>query len=402
MLDLTFPVQVLALILDMIALYYAVLFVASLTVKKEIVNYAEVKPHTRFSILIPAHNEESVLSELLEDLSKQDYEKSLYDVYVIDDASTDNTLTIACEYVRRYSNFHLIHRQVGGGGKPAALNYGLNSLRRDRDCDAVAIFDADNCVEEMWLRKVDYQHQSGNGLIQTNVKTKNPDQSLLTRLIHYEYLAFGRIWQLGKSRLQWCNAFAGTGMSIKWTLLEEFGFFDETALTEDLELTIRLFNKGYRVTYLPDAYVWDEKPATLRPFFNQRVRWATGHLLACRKLFGHGSLIGRWEANFYLFAIIMPLAVLAAWILSILQLLSLVTFEPQTTFVWIFASFAFAFTMLIAGLQEKDRGIIRYLIPLHLYLYHWIIVVLWSFFQALRPNKKWEKTPHNFTARTRG
>jgi cellulose synthase/poly-beta-1,6-N-acetylglucosamine synthase-like glycosyltransferase len=397
-LDLTFPVQVLALILDMIALYYAVLFVASLTTKKTTVNYAQVKPKTRFAILIPAHNEERVLSELLQDLSEQNYEKTLYDVYIINDASTDNTLGIACEFVREYPNFHLIHRRVGGGGKPAALNHALHNLRREISYDAIAIFDADNRVEEMWLRKVDYQHQTGNALIQTNVKTKNPNQSLLTRLIHYEYLAFGRIWQLGKSRLQWCNAFAGTGMSIKYSLLKQFGLFDETALTEDLELTIRLFNEGYRVTYLHDAYVWDEKPASLHPFFNQRVRWATGHMLACRKLLGHGSLIGRWEANFYLFAIVMPLAVLAAWILSILQLLNLVSFEPQTTFVWIFASFAFAFTMLIAGLQEKDRGIIRYLIPLHIYLYHWIIVVLWSFLQALRPQKKWAKTPHNYTS----
>ncbi len=398
MLDLTFPVQILALILDMIALYYAVLFVASLTVKKEIVNYDEVTPQTRFAILIPAHNEEGVLGELLKDLSEQDYEKRLYDVYVIDDASSDNTLGIASESITRNRNFHLIHRQTGGSGKPSALNYGLHNLSRDVNYDAVAIFDADNRVEKMWLRKIDYQHQAGNALIQTNVKTKNPDQSLLTRLIHYEYLAFGRIWQLGKSRLQWCNAFAGTGMSISKKLLEEFGFFDETALTEDLELTIRLFNEGYRVTYLHDAYVWDEKPATLRPFFNQRVRWATGHLLACRRLLGHGSLIGRWEANFYLFAIVMPLAVLTAWILSLLQLLNLVTFQPQTTFAWIFASFAFTFTMLIAGLQEGDRGIIRYLIPLHIYLYHWIIVVLWSFIQSLKPNKRWVKTPHSFTA----
>ncbi len=397
---MTFPVQVLALILDLVALYYAVLFLASLTGKRQRIDYSSLDPRTRFAVLIPAHDEEKVIGDLLTDLSVQNYPAPLFDVYVVDDASIDNTARIVEDFTSK-PNFHLVRRREQARGKPSALNFGLTHLRSYVAYDAVAVFDADNRVEKDWLRKVDCHHQCGSPLVQTNVRTKNPDQSLLTKLIYYEYLTFGRIWQLGKSRLQWCNAFAGTGMSVKWQLLEKFGFFDERALTEDLELTIRLFNANYRVTYVHDASVWDEKPATLGPFFRQRVRWATGHLQACRKLFGRGPLISRWEANFYLFAIVVPFAVMAAWLFSLLQFFNLVTYQPQTTFVWIFASFAFIFTTLIAALQEGDWGIIRYVIPLHIYLHHWIIVLLWSAIKSVLPGRSlgWAKTPHSYDGR---
>lgn len=391
--------QILAYLLDLIALYYSVLFVSSLTIKKQTVDYSKVEPKTRFAVLIPAHNEELVIGDLIQDLAEQEYPHELFDIYVIDDGSTDKTSQIVSNLTTDFNNLILMLRKEGGRGKPRVLNYALQNLRAEAEYDSVAIFDADNRVERLWLRKADYEYQQGNKLLQTNVKTKNPDQSLLTRLIYYEYLVFARIWQLGKSRLLWCNAFAGTGMAIDLKLLKSFGLFDETALTEDLELTIRLFQEGHRVTYLHEACIWDEKPATLRPFFKQRVRWATGHLLACRKLFGRGSLIGRWEANFYLFAIVLPLCVLAAWIFSIVDLLGLVTFQPQTTFIWIFTSSAFLLTMLLAGLQEGDKRILRYLIPLHIYLLHWIVVVLVSLVKAFTSGShtQWAKTPHNFT-----
>ena len=49
----------------------------------------------RFMMIIPAHNEESVIGNLIESLKKQDYPKELYDIYVIADNCTDKTAQIA-------------------------------------------------------------------------------------------------------------------------------------------------------------------------------------------------------------------------------------------------------------------------------------------------------------------
>lgn len=45
--------------------------------------------------IIPAHNEEAVVADLIESLKKQDYPKELYDIYVIADNCTDKTAEVA-------------------------------------------------------------------------------------------------------------------------------------------------------------------------------------------------------------------------------------------------------------------------------------------------------------------
>ena len=45
----------------------------------------------KFMAIIPAHNEEMVIGNLIESLKNQDYDKDLYDIYVIADNCTDNT-----------------------------------------------------------------------------------------------------------------------------------------------------------------------------------------------------------------------------------------------------------------------------------------------------------------------
>ena len=56
----------------------------------------ENKNH-KFMAIIPAHNEEMVIKNLVESLREQDYPKDLYDIYVIADNCTDNTAEIAKE-----------------------------------------------------------------------------------------------------------------------------------------------------------------------------------------------------------------------------------------------------------------------------------------------------------------
>ena len=57
----------------------------------------KVKKDHRFMAIIPAHNEEAVVGNLIESLKKQNYNKDLYDIYVIADNCTDNTAKVAKE-----------------------------------------------------------------------------------------------------------------------------------------------------------------------------------------------------------------------------------------------------------------------------------------------------------------
>jgi len=79
----------------------------------------------KVTVLIPAHNEDLVIGNLLERVTELTYPKEKLEIVIIDDASTDRTGEIADEFAKRYGYIKVIHRKNGGRGKPAALNDGI-------------------------------------------------------------------------------------------------------------------------------------------------------------------------------------------------------------------------------------------------------------------------------------
>lgn len=131
------PVQ---LIVAFFTIYYTVIAVCGMWHRKE-KNLAP--PKSKFAVVIPAHNEEMVLADLLENLKMLKYPKELYDVYVIADNCTDHTADIARAHGAHV--FERTNRELVGKGyamdwvfpKIFALNKGY---------DAFCVFDSDNLV----------------------------------------------------------------------------------------------------------------------------------------------------------------------------------------------------------------------------------------------------------------
>ena len=85
--------QVLVWIINLFWLYQFIISITSLIKFKEKPMLTD-KKH-RFIIALPANNEESVIGNLIKSLKMQDYDKSLFDIYVIADNCTDNTAEVA-------------------------------------------------------------------------------------------------------------------------------------------------------------------------------------------------------------------------------------------------------------------------------------------------------------------
>ena len=92
-----------------------------------------VNKEHKFMAIIPAHNEENVIANLLESLKNQNYNKDLYDVYVIADNCTDNTAKIAKEHgAIVYKRFDSKNKTKG-----AALDWFLQQkIEENADYDA--------------------------------------------------------------------------------------------------------------------------------------------------------------------------------------------------------------------------------------------------------------------------
>lgn len=273
------------------------------------------------SILIPAHNEEHVISRILQRMNTLTYPRDLLQVVVVDDASTDNTGKIAEQYSKTQNNIEVMHRstQEGGRGKAHALNDGLKHTKGE----IIICFDADYYPQEDIVEKlVRFFVDPQVGAVQGRVTVLNEPQNLVTRLVTLERIGGYCVDQQARDRLGLIPQFGGTVGAIRRSLLESLGGWDESALAEDTDLTFRFYLAGYKIRYLNDAESYEEAVETWQAYWRQRYRWARGHMQCAFKY----SLKVLCSNKLNLKQKIDGLLLLGVYFMPILTLLSCIVF----------------------------------------------------------------------------
>jgi len=263
-------VSLLSCLLLFFGIYYLSISFFGFIYKKEA---CTADPTNVFAIIIPAHDEESVISALVENCGQLDYPKEMYDTFVIADNCTDNTAQVATAAgAAVWKRFNDQER-----GKGYAMEWAFNRLYSlQKKYDAVVVIDADNLVSLNYLRIMNQRLLQGDKIIQGYLDSKNPDDTWITRSIHVGYVITNRFWQLAKYNLNLSCALGGTGMCIAVDMLRKFGW-GANSLTEDLEFQVKALLNGFRVTWAHEAKVFDEKPLTMKQSMQQRQRWMQGH-----------------------------------------------------------------------------------------------------------------------------
>jgi cellulose synthase/poly-beta-1,6-N-acetylglucosamine synthase-like glycosyltransferase len=235
------------------------------------------------SILIPAHNEELVIERTITTLLASDYPKEKFEIIVMNDGSTDNTQALLEGLTRRYPNLRVvtIPPGEGGKGKAAVLNRGIKLTKYP----FIGIYDADNQPAPSALRYLGSQFtmEPTLGAVLGKFRTINRRRNWLTRFINIEGLSFQWIVQAGRWKLLKIATLPGTNFIIRKDVLDEVGGWDEEALTEDAELSLRILEAGYRIKFVPYAVTWEQEPENVSTWFRQRTRWARGNFYLMRK-----------------------------------------------------------------------------------------------------------------------
>ena len=285
----------------------------------------------KVSILIPAHNEEFVIGNLLDRMTELTYPKNKLEVILIDDGSIDTTGQIADDYARNFSFIKAIHRPNGGGGKPAALNDGIKFTTGE----IILTFDADyypqlDIVEKLVAPFVDPEV----GAVQGRVIVMNEEDSIVSKIVTLERIGGYKIDQEARDRLVLVPQYGGTVGGFRREALEKVGGWDRNMLTEDTDLTIRLVLKGYQIRYVNDAESYEESVTTWRAYWNQRYRWTKGHMQCATKhlknvlkapfLSGYEKV----ELTLLLCIYFMPIFVLVAWGVEVASYIT-----PEETFL---------------------------------------------------------------------
>lgn len=235
------------------------------------------------SILIPAHNEEMVIEETIQSMIRLDYPKDKLEVLIINDYSSDQTGSIIDRYAKEYSFIHAVHTKPpnAGKGKSGALNEGLKYSTGD----IIVVYDADNTPEPAAVKNLalGLVKDRKAGAIVGKFRVVNANKNLLTRLINIETLTFQWLAQAGRWFWFRMTTIPGTNFAIRRSVLEQLGGWDEKALSEDTELSIRVYNLGYYIRFFPEAITWEQEPENLRVWWRQRTRWARGNIYVILK-----------------------------------------------------------------------------------------------------------------------
>ncbi|MEG1569885.1 MAG: glycosyltransferase family 2 protein, partial [Clostridia bacterium] len=152
------------------------LFISFFGFKRNTKDYQDHAPQMRFLVLVPAHNEEAVIADIIDNLDHMEYPRELYDFYILADNCTDKTAEVARGLGAYVLESHK-ESEDAPTGKPIVLQKALNSLGDYHlKYDLVMFFDADNLVDPNMFAEVNSQYLSANGeadIIQCYLGSKN-------------------------------------------------------------------------------------------------------------------------------------------------------------------------------------------------------------------------------------
>ena len=260
------------------------------------------------TIMVPAHNEEYVIANTVENILAIDYPN--FEIIVIDDRSTDNTANVVRGLEQKYEKVvAFIRPQDAFPGKSAVLNDAMEFAKGD----AILVFDADATVEPDFLNKLIPNLEPADvGAVQARKIIRNKDYNFLTRCQNNEY-TLDTHFQTGRDAVKGAVELRGNGELIKREALEDIGGWNNYTITDDLDMSTRLHIKGWDIRFCPEACVYEEGIVYVFPLFRQRRRWLEGTIRRYLEYFGEAiksekmSLRARLDMAIYITQFIMPL-----------------------------------------------------------------------------------------------
>ncbi len=348
------------------------------------------------SIIISAKDEATVIGRCLESLVKLDYPSGKYEVIVVEDGSVDDTVKICEGFERSYPGLVRLIRNPVSSGKPAALNYAVNFVRGE----IVAVFDADNVpAPDVLIKAVRYFGEESVGAVQGKQCCLNKDENMLTQFVSFETGIWYQSYMRGKDAFGLFVAVTGSCYFVRKDVLLEVGCWKDSSLSEDMELSANLTHHGYKIRYANDVVSWQENPASVKSFFNQRVRWFRGCMevaMQYGKLLKKPSLM-KLDAEITLFGSFIIASGLIGYMLAMFSYFIPVSID--SLLITIISSSLVTLTLVLVGMGlvyvSKPHKLRNLLWLPFIYLY-WMLqtfIASYALFQIVfRRPRQWIKT----------
>ena len=355
----------------------------------------------KLAVIVAAHNESAVIGQLVANLKDLRYPKELYDIYVIADNCSDNTAEIA----REAGAIVCERTHPTKKSKGYALEWMFERIfeMKDKEYDAVVVFDADNLVHPDFLMEMNHHLCKGSKIIQGYLDAKNPYDTWVAGTFAIAFWVIDHVSHLAKTNIGLSAVLGGTGMCITTDVIREQGW-RATCLVEDMEFTMKSLATGIKTTWAHDAIVYDEKPLTFMQSWRQRKRWAQGQFdVAHRfipKMLKEGIKQRKpyiWDGCIYL---LQPHFLMISTFFIIISYVQLWTHPFYTNIYSILPSTLMTIIMLgqyilpmiiLLKIKAKPKAWL-YLLLYPVFIYSWIPIIFLGFIH--RNEHEWSHTQH--------
>ena len=359
-----------------------------------------VNKEHKFMALIPAHNEEKVVANLVESLRKQNYPKDKLDIYVIADNCTDNTAEVA----RKAGAIVYERTDPDHKTKGYAMQWFFNKkIEEKAEYDAVCVFDADNIVDSEFIINMNKKLCQGEEVVQGYRDIKNPADTWVTAGYALFYWTMHRFYHLARYNIGLSPLLNGTGFMVKYDLIKEEGWNTKT-LTEDIEFSLINISKGRALGWATDAIVYDEQPLGFKQSWTQRTRWSVGHIQCFKyyvkdlaKSVVRNKKVMNVDGLLYLMG--MPILIVTLALLGVNLAIYLGDGMTITGLIWNYAKYIVA-TFLIPPLtgiltlildKRPVKPMVKGILCYPIFMGSWILINIKA---LIKPDTTWEKIEH--------
>ena len=238
------------------------------------------------SVFIPARNEEENIEETVRSIFQNRYPN--LEVIVINDASTDKTQEVLEGMLPEFPTLKILRME-----KNLGKANGLNLAFAMSHGDIVFTLDADSMLDE---HAIEWAVWHFNNFPRVGAVTGNPRvrnrTTLLAMMQTAEYSSVVGLIKRTQRLLGKVMTVSGVVAAWRRSAIINAGLWDNTAITDDIEMTWKLETHFWDVRYEPNMICWMLVPETLRGLWAQRKRWAQGGVEVMRK---HKDVWTKWR-----------------------------------------------------------------------------------------------------------
>lgn len=262
---------------------YSIIFIFGIFSKRK--SYAISEEKLRYGVVIAGRNEERVIGNLIKSIHKSDYPQDKLDIFVIAHNCSDKTAEIA----RNNGAIVYEYNNENERTKGYALKHIFECIQRDygiMNYDGFHVFDADNILDKEYFNKMNDAFLANNReyAITSFRNSKNFGTNVLTACYGLLYVSGCTLESGGRNALGMSSRILGSGFLVSSEMVKDG--WNIVILSDDTDFTIDQVLQGKKVLYCDEAMYYDEHPTTFKAMWRQRLRWAKGTLIVCKKRIG--------------------------------------------------------------------------------------------------------------------